>query len=71
MATQAYSDGTSTYDARTTGHAISTRDGYQHVGEQIFLWVAWTLAFAFWAFSMSTALGILDAVAARPPGGLA
>lgn len=71
MARYAYPDGTSTYDARTTDREVAAREGYQHAGEQIFLWVAWTLAFAFWAFSMSTAMGIMEAIAARPPGGLA
>ncbi|MDB5495850.1 MAG: hypothetical protein JWP86_3187 [Phenylobacterium sp.] len=69
MATQIYTDGAASYDARTTD-GEAARDSYRSAGEQIFLWVAWTLAFAFWAFSMSTAVGILDAIAARPPGGL-
>jgi hypothetical protein len=69
MATDTYSDGTTTYEMRTL-ERDRAETGYRSVGEQIFLWVAWTAAFAFWAFSMSTFFGILDAIAASPPGGL-
>jgi hypothetical protein len=36
--------------------------------ELVFLWVAWTLAFAFWAFTFTTAIEIMEAVM-RPSNG--
>ncbi len=35
-------------------------------GEMIFLYVAWTLAAIFWAFTMNTGLGILRLVSGAP-----
>jgi len=32
------------------------------VGGQIFLWVAWALAAAFWAFSLTTGIGIINSL---------
>ena len=38
----------------------ATTHGY--AGEQVFIWLAWALAFAFWAFAMSSFFGILKAI---------
>lgn len=69
MVTRSY-DGSYTTDAYRADAAATERAGYRDVGATIFLWVAWTLAFAFWAFSMSTFFGILQAIADHGPGGL-
>lgn len=61
MATQPYADATTADEAREDASA-----GYPDVGAQIFLWIAWTLAFATWAFFMSVDVGILRAVAETP-----
>jgi hypothetical protein len=67
----------STYDTPETavldGHrdlVVVERAGGRDVGPQIFLWLAWALAFGFWALTMSTFFGILSALAAGSPGGL-
>src|SRR5512146_3242705 len=54
MATQPYADATTADDAREDASA-----GYPDVGAQIFLWIAWTLAFAPRPFFMSIDVGIL------------
>ena len=69
MPTDTYSDGTEIYETRAIDRDRAA-SSYRSVGEQIFLWLAWTAAFAFWAFSMSSFFGIFDAIAAGPPGGL-
>lgn len=39
------------------------------VGGQIFLWVAWAVAAAFWAFTLTTGIGIINSIGpASPPG---
>ena len=50
--------------------------GYESTGSgvagKIFLWIAWALAAAFWAFLLTTAVGILEAAdnpALHAPGG--
>jgi hypothetical protein len=60
---------TARYDARRDGQVVA-RSGYGRSGELIFLWLAWTLAFAFWAMAMSTFFGIIDALASGAPGGI-
>lgn len=57
MASNTYSDGTTTYYG---GAEASTgeRGGYG-AGGQVFLWIAWSIAFAFWAFTLSSFVGIL------------
>jgi hypothetical protein len=57
------------YEARRDGETVE-RAGHHHAGEQIFLWLAWTLAFAFWALTMSTFFGILRALSSGVPGGI-
>ncbi|HSV03296.1 MAG TPA: hypothetical protein VLI41_08825 [Phenylobacterium sp.] len=67
MTTDAYSDGTTPHSRREAGReadrAQEARRGYGDVGAQIFLWLAWALAFAFWVFSMTIDAGILHALA--------
>jgi hypothetical protein len=71
MATDIYSDGSATYETRYESRADDTTDsGYHDPAGMAFLWVAWTLAFAFWAFAMSTFFGILRAIAAGGPGSI-
>lgn len=41
---------------------------YSDVGAQIFLWIIWVAAFAFWAFFMMADLGIMRDVMAGGPG---
>lgn len=62
MAVRPYSD----VDDRAYGserrddtYAETTSPG---VGGQIFLWVAWALAAAFWAFSLTTGIGIINSL---------
>lgn len=64
MATLPYSDRTDTYSTTT---AIQDAGGYGEssaggVGGKIFIWLAWAFAAAFWAFSLSTGIGILNAM---------
>lgn len=65
MATQPYADATTAYEARDAAREDASA-GYPDVGAQIFLWIAWTLAFATWAFFMSVDVGIVRAVAETP-----
>jgi hypothetical protein len=58
MITRTYDD---TYSDSAAGRAPVT-----YVGEQIFLWIAWVAVFGFWAFSMQTAFGIMDAIFTTP-----
>jgi hypothetical protein len=70
MVTRSY-DGS--YAADTDPRAATRSDErrtYRDVGAQIFIWVAWALAFAFWAFTMSSFFGILQAIASAPADGL-
>ena len=67
----------STYDTPETARYDNRRDidvvergGYRDLGAQIFLWMAWTLAFAFWALTMSSFIGILKALGSGAPGGI-
>jgi hypothetical protein len=69
MVTHTY-DGTYRSDAYQADAAVTERAAYRDVGATIFLWVAWTLAFAFWAFFMSSFFGILRDIAAAGPGTL-
>jgi len=69
MATDVYSDGTAGLDRRYDAHAGDTTvSGYRDPAGTAFLWIAWAVVFAFWAFSMSTFFGILQAIAAGGPG---
>lgn len=62
MAVRPYSDlddrayGT---ERREEAYAETTSPG---VGGQIFLWVAWAIAAAFWAFSLTTGIGIINSL---------
>jgi hypothetical protein len=61
---------TSTYIDETTPYATTPRReahagayvAHESVGGMVFLWLAWALAAAFWAFTFTTALGIMEAV---------
>lgn len=57
---------TRTYDGAYSDSPAVERSGSNYLGEQIFLWVAWAAAFAFWAFSMQTAIGIMGAIMSSP-----
>lgn len=46
-------------ERRDDAYAETTSGG---VGAKIFLWVAWALAAAFWGFSLSTGIGIINSV---------
>lgn len=64
MATLPYSDRTDTYSTTTAvqdagGYGDTTAGG---IGGKVFIWLAWALAAAFWAFSLSTGIGILNAM---------
>jgi hypothetical protein len=68
MATDTYSDATAAYGADRATYVETTR--YRDRGGIAFIWIAWALAFAFWAFSMSTFLGIVSALTSGVPGGI-
>jgi hypothetical protein len=61
---------TRSYDGSYSNSITDTRDvsrhGYADVGANIFIWIAWVVAFAFWAFSMQTAVGIIQDIAETP-----
>lgn len=62
MAVRPYSDlddGAYASERRDDAYAETTSPG---VGGQIFLWVAWGLAAAFWAFSLTTGIGIINSL---------
>lgn len=65
MATDMYSDGSSTY-YETRGErahiADTTVSAYRDPAGTAFLWVAWAAAFAVWAFFMTTFFGIMEAI---------
>lgn len=67
MPTDTYSDANarSAYGEayRDESYSETDRRSYRDVGAQIFLWLAWAVAFAFWVFSMSIDAGILRALA--------
>ena len=54
------------YDDTDAGYGADTERG--SVGAKIFIWVAWALAAAFWAFSLATGAGILGALGAPSNG---
>jgi hypothetical protein len=67
----------STYDTPETARYdrashvdIVERRPIGDAGAEIFIWVAWTLAFAFWALTMSTSFGILSALNSGAPDGV-
>lgn len=66
MAVRPYSDLDNPARERRDEPVETTAGG---VGGQIFLWVAWALAAAFWAFTLATGIGILNAAGpAAAPG---
>jgi len=69
MVTNTYGGAASAYDTDTSHTAMQT-GSYRSAGELIFLWIAWTLAFAFWAFTMSTFFGIFREIGAGAPGAI-
>ncbi|HEX3700678.1 MAG TPA: hypothetical protein VHV27_08400 [Phenylobacterium sp.] len=70
MVTRSYDGGYAVDADPRAAERVEARRTYRDVGAQIFVWVAWSLAFAFWAFTMSSFFGILQAIASNPPGGL-
>jgi hypothetical protein len=71
MATDIYSDRSTTYDARHDGAAeTSATSTYHDAAGMAVLWIAWALAFAFWAFFMMVFFGILQAITAGGPGSI-
>jgi hypothetical protein len=71
MAVRPYSDlndDASGRDSYAQDHAHADR-GRGDVGAKIFLWVAWAAAAAFWAFMLTTGIGILNSTGpANGPG---
>jgi hypothetical protein len=65
MTTLSYNDQTPAY--READRREATRSHGLSPG-LIFLWIAWLLAAAFWAFTSTTAIGIMEAVM-RPSNG--
>lgn len=65
MATSTYDDATLAYRADDATYVETHR--YRDPGGVAFVWIAWALAFAFWAFTMSTFMGILTAFAQPDP----
>lgn len=63
-----YSDGTAAYAADRAAY-VETRP-YRDRGGIAFIWIVWALAFAFWAFTMSSFFGILSALTSGVPGGI-
>jgi hypothetical protein len=61
---------TAAYGARRESVVVAERPGGRDIGAQIFLWLAWALAFGFWALTMSSFFGILEALGSGAPGGL-
>lgn len=64
MATLPYSDRTDTYSTTT---AVRDDGAYGEtsgagVAGKVFIWLAWAFAAAFWAFSLTTGVGILNAM---------
>jgi hypothetical protein len=71
MPTDFYSDGTlsdARYDRRADVEVAQASSGYRDPAGTAFIWIAWALAFAFWAFSMGTFFGILGALRRGGPG---
>jgi len=67
-ASDTYRGGTTAYGTDRTVYAESPR--YRDPGGIAFVWIAWALAFAFWAFTMSSFFGILSALGSGAPGGI-
>jgi len=65
MPTDIYSDGPPIYETRDAGGAAeaSSTGSYHDPAGTAFLWITWTLAFAFWAFSMMVFFGVMEAIA--------
>lgn len=62
---------TQTGDVPASGAAAmrpGERAPYRDRGAQIFIWIAWALAFAFWVFSMGIDVGIIHDIAQGGPG---
>jgi hypothetical protein len=61
---------TRSHDGSSSDSIAEVRDAsrrpYADVGANVFLWIAWAIAFAFWAFSMQTTVGILEDIATTP-----
>jgi hypothetical protein len=71
MATDFYSDRTAGYDSRYAARADqASASAYRDPAGTTFLWIAWAIAFAFWAFAMSTFFGILEAIGRGGPGSI-
>jgi len=69
MPTDISSEGYVIRDAGGAAEASST-SGYHDPAGTAFLWIAWTLAFAFWAFSMMIFFGILQTIEQGGPGSI-
>src|SRR5438270_13701375 len=59
---------TAPYDERTAGYAAPEEARERSVGEHIFIWIAWALAAVFWGATMTTFMGIVEAVSQPSPG---
>jgi len=70
MITRTYDD--TAYDPayRASGAYDVETTRYRDPGGTAFLWIGWALAFAFWAFTMSSFFGIISALNSGAPGGL-
>jgi hypothetical protein len=68
------------YDDRSTLHDVSRRETTSHgsdagayrpgPGVQMFIWLAWSVSFAFWVLSLETGVGILKSLGHAPAHGL-
>lgn len=65
MPTDTYAEGATAYRGDHAGYVETPR--YRDPGGIAFTWIAWALAFAFWALTMSSFFGILEALAAGEP----
>lgn len=63
-----YGEASHAYDAERAGYAESPR--YRDPGGIAFVWIAWALGFAFWAFTMSSFFGIISALGSGAAGGI-
>ena len=70
MARESYTDATTAEGHGEVVYSERERRGYSGAGEQVFLWIAWVLAFAVFAFFMQVDVGIMQAIQEGGPNSL-